>query len=146
MLLQGEWGLSVKSNLAMTDKKSARNFNLIMNSVQGRVGIYASMIRVILSWPLLASETSFFTIHLFTWLFGQKHQKLQTLKLSLLADLMTFSVDFNNALLTHEVLRHSNYFCTIYGTFQTFRENLKKLNSAINGVKMVRMSPYLVGR
>ena len=50
---------------------------------------------------------------------------------------MTFSVDFNNALLTHEVLRHSNYFCTIYGTFQTFRENLKNLESVVNGAKMV---------
>ena len=112
-MVQGEWCLSVKSNLTLTDRKSARNFNLIMNSVQGRVGIYASMIRMILSWPLLASMTSFFTIYLFTWLFGQKHQKLQTLKLPLLADLITFSIEFNNSLLTYQILCYSDYFCTI---------------------------------
>ena len=129
--IQGEWCLSVKSNLTLTDRKSARNFNLIMNSGQGRVGIYASMIRMILSWPLLVSVTSFFTIYLFTWLFGQKHQILQTLKMGLLADLITFSIEFNNSLLTHQVLCHSDYFCTIYTLFKFFWENLKKLNQVL---------------
>ena len=67
-VIQGEPTQSVKSNLAMTDRKNTTNFNLIANYIQGRLGIYAWMINEIPSWPLLASVTSNFTIHIFTWL------------------------------------------------------------------------------
>ena len=50
---------------------------------------------------------------------------------------MTFSIDFNPALLTPQVWWHSDYFCHIYGAFQTFRENPKNLESVINGAKII---------
>ena len=119
-LLQGEPTQSVKSNLFLTDRKNITNFNLMANYLQGRLGIYAWMVNKIPSWPLLASVTSNFTIHIFTWIFGQKGQELQNPKLLLLNDFMTFSKDFNTALLPQQILHHSDHFCLIYGTFQTF--------------------------
>ena len=65
ILLQGVRMQTVTSNLAMTDRKNTTNFNLIANYIQGRLGIYAWMINEIPSWPLLASVTSNFTIHIF---------------------------------------------------------------------------------
>ena len=88
--LQGVRMQTVTSNLAMTDRKNTTNFNLIANYIQGRLGIYAWMINEIPSWPLLASVTSNFTIHMFTWLFGQKCQEFQNPKLLLLNDFMIF--------------------------------------------------------
>ena len=38
--IQGEWTQTVKSNLDLTEKKYAINFNLKVNSDQGRFGIY----------------------------------------------------------------------------------------------------------
>ena len=125
IVLQGVRMQTVTSNLAMTDRKNTTNFNLIANYIQGRLGIYAWMINEIPSWPLLASVTSNFTIHISTWIFGQKGQELQNPKLLLLNDFMTFSKDFNTALLPQQILHHSDHFCLIYGTFQTFKENLK---------------------
>ena len=125
LLLQGVRMQTVTSNLAMTHRKNTTNFILIANYIQGRLGIYAWMINEIPSWPLLASVTSNFTIHIFTWLFGQKGQELQNPKLLLLNDFMTFLKDFNTALLPQQILHHSDHFCLIYGTFQTFKENLK---------------------
>ena len=57
--VQGEPTQSVKSNLAVTERKNAIIFNLKVDSVQGRLGIYAWMITVILSWHLLTSDASF---------------------------------------------------------------------------------------
>ena len=62
--LQGVPMQTVKSNLDQTERK-----NLKVDSDQGRLGIYAWMITVILSWHLLTSEVSFSKIN-------QKHQKL----------------------------------------------------------------------
>ena len=90
MVLQGVRMQTVTSNLAMTDRKNTTNFNLIANYIQGRLGIYAWMINEIPSWPLLASVTSNFTIHISTWIFGQKGQELQNPKLLLLNDFMIF--------------------------------------------------------
>ena len=64
--LQGDRMQTVKSNLSLTDRRNTINFNLMADSVQGRLGIYAWMISKVPSWPLLASVTSNFTIHIFT--------------------------------------------------------------------------------
>ena len=53
---------TVASNLALTNRKNTINVNLMVDSVQGRLGIYAWMISKVPSWPLLASVTSNFTI------------------------------------------------------------------------------------
>ena len=66
MNIQGVWMQTVTSNLDQTERKNAINFNLKVDSVQGRLGIYAWMISKVPSWPLLASVTSNFTIHIFT--------------------------------------------------------------------------------
>ena len=50
---------------------------------------------------------------------------------------MTFSIDFNPALLTPQVWWHSDYFCHIYSAFQTFRENPNNLEFVVNGAKMI---------
>ena len=65
-VLQGVPMQTVKSNLDQTERKNAINFNFKMDFVQGRLGIYAWMISKVPSWPLLASVTSNFTIHIFT--------------------------------------------------------------------------------
>ena len=64
--LQGDRMQTVKSNLSLTDRRNTINFNLMADSVQGRLGIYAWMISKVPSWPLLASVTSNFSIHIFT--------------------------------------------------------------------------------
>ena len=38
--IQGEWTQTVTSNLALTNRKKAINFNLKGFSIQGRLGIY----------------------------------------------------------------------------------------------------------
>ena len=38
-MLQGEWTQTVKSNLDLTERKHAINFNLKVDSDQGRLGI-----------------------------------------------------------------------------------------------------------
>ena len=38
-VLQGEWTQTVKSNLDLTERKHAINFNLKVDSDQGRLGI-----------------------------------------------------------------------------------------------------------
>ena len=43
-IVQGVPTQTVKSNLASTERKNAIKFNLKVNSVQGRLGIYAWMI------------------------------------------------------------------------------------------------------
>ena len=53
---------TVTSNLSLTDRKNTINVNLMADSVQGRLGIYAWTISKVPSWPLLASVTSNFTI------------------------------------------------------------------------------------
>ena len=65
--LQGEPTQTVKSNLAVIERKNDIMFNLKVDSVQGRLGIYAWMITVILTWPQLTSEASFSRT-------SQKHQ------------------------------------------------------------------------
>ena len=79
--VQGDRMQTVKINLSLTDRRNTINFNLMADSVQGRLGIYAWMISKVPSWPLLASVTSNFTIHIFTWLFAQKCKKMQNSKL-----------------------------------------------------------------
>ena len=57
--IQGEPIQSVKSNLDVTERKNGITFNLKVDSVKGRLRIYAWMMTVILSWDLLTSEASF---------------------------------------------------------------------------------------
>ena len=52
--LQGDRMQTVKSNLSLTDRKNTINVNLMVDSVQGRLGIYAWMITVVCD-PQLAS-------------------------------------------------------------------------------------------
>ena len=113
--LQGVPTQTVKSNLASTERKNAIKFNLKVNSVQGRLGIYAWMITVTLSWHLLTSEVSFSKS-------SQKHQKLPKYSQNclLLADLTTFPTYFNTALLTQQIWWHSDHLCPIYGIIQFF--------------------------
>ena len=108
--------------------------------------IYAWMIIKIPSWPLLASVTSTSTIHIFNWIFLYKIPNQKSSTRLFLANLMTFSIDFNTAILTLKVWYHFDHFCHSYSTCQTFRENLKNLESVVNGWKMIRMVPYLVNR
>ena len=65
--LQGVRMQTVTSNLDQTERKNAVNINLKVDSDQGRLGIYAWMITVILTWPQLTSEASFSRT-------SQKHQ------------------------------------------------------------------------
>ena len=65
--LQGVRTQTVTSNLDKTERKNAININLKVDSDQGRLGIYAWMITVILTWPQLTSEASFSRT-------SQKHQ------------------------------------------------------------------------
>ena len=58
IIQQGDQMQTVKSNLSLTDRRNTINFNLMADSVQGRLGIYAWMISKVPSWPLLASVTS----------------------------------------------------------------------------------------
>ena len=58
-VLQGVRTQTVTSNLDQTERKNAININLKVDSDQGRLGIYAWMITVILTWHLLTSEASF---------------------------------------------------------------------------------------
>ena len=105
------------------------------DSAQRRLEIYAWMFNNTHSGRLLASVTFNFRIHIFTSLLGQKGQKLQNPKLLFLIDLIGFSIDFDTALLPHQILLHSGHFWTIYGTFQTFGENLKKIKTSVNAFK-----------
>ena len=45
-ILQGEWFLSGKSNLILTERKHAINFNLKVDSDQGRLGIWYSTTKI----------------------------------------------------------------------------------------------------
>ena len=76
----------------------------------------------------------------------KKARNCKTPNCFFLIDLIGFSIDFDTALLPHQILLHSGHFWTIYGTFQTFGENLKKIKTSVNGRKMIKMSPYLVDR
>ena len=96
------------------------------NYIQGRLGIYAWMISKIPSWPLLASVTSNFTIHIFTWLFVLKHQKLQNPNCFFSLIWWLFLIYFY--ILYYFPTKYCailTIFCTFYGTFHTFMENVK---------------------
>ena len=89
---------TLTSNLVLKDRKNTINSNLMADSVQGRLGIYAWMITVILSWHLLTSDASFSKS-------SQKHQKLPKHSQNCLlpADLTTFPIDFNTAIPAHQI-------------------------------------------
>ena len=106
--------------IIMVLRKNTIHFKLMADSVPGKLGIYSWVISKIPSWPLLASVTSNFTIHIFIWLFGQKGQELQNPKLLLLNDFLIFSIDFNTALLSQHILHHSDYFLPILWHFPDF--------------------------
>ena len=97
-IIQGERTQAVTSNLALTDRKNTINVNLMADSVQGRLGIYAWMITVILSWHLLTLEV-FFPKEV------KIHRKLpkQSQNCLFLADLTTFPIDLNTALPAHQI-------------------------------------------
>ena len=63
--VQGVRMQTVTSNLDQTERKNAINFNLKVDSDQGRLGIYPWMIIMIISWPLLASVTFSLTSPIF---------------------------------------------------------------------------------
>ena len=68
--LQGEWFLSGKSNLILTERKHVINFNLKVDSDQGRLGIWCSTIKIqknILQHPqnLCQSHIFYFEITIF---------------------------------------------------------------------------------
>ena len=73
----------------------------------------------------------------------QKNVKLQ---IAFFYDLMTFSIDFHTTLLPNQILRHFEQFLSHLWQFLDFYEKPKKNNSVVNGSKMIRIPPYLVGR
>ena len=121
---------TVTSNLDLTERKNAINFYLKVDSVQGRLGIYAWMITVILSWHLLTSEV-FFSKR------SKKHRKLPKQSQNCLfpADLTIFSINLSLELPTHQIWRHSDHFCPIYNTIQFFQICRKSIEIAKNGAK-----------
>ena len=115
---------TVTSNLDLTERKNAINFNLKVDSVKGRLGIYAWMITEILSSGIYWPQRSSFPKEVKT----QKTAKTIT-KLLILADLTIFSINLSPVLPTHQIWRYSDHFCSIYNTINFFRFFLKSRNS-----------------